>query len=202
MNDKATITNLIMEQAYECLLLAIEANKGNKVSRDVQLSINVNLLLGIAMEGAINELSESTLDQWTCRELEKATTPLKWRIISSLKPNGFTSDREPLQTIINLQKLRNEIAHPKSKKQNNDVIISSNVTLEINPKDDYVLPAEDFEVYIGYGELHKKYNADKSLDYMRKAIAAIRKIKDLFDLPETFSWIDSIENRLQQLNLH
>jgi len=190
-----------MEQAYESLALAIDANKENKVSREVQLSININLLLGIAMEGVINELSESLLDKWTYKQLEKATTPLKWKIISSLKNNGFTADKEPLQTIINLKKIRDEIAHPKSENQGNDVIIASKETREINPKDDYVLPTQDFEVYIGFGELKEKYNAKKSLEYMRKAMVGTKQIRDLFGLTKMFSWIDSLENRLKQVKL-
>ena len=201
MQDKATITNLIMEQAYDSLMLAIEAKKTNKVSKDIQLSININLLLGIAMEGVINELSESVLDSWTHQELEKSTTPLKWRIISSLKPKGFTPDKEPLQTIINLQKLRNEIAHPKSKRQNNDVIISSSETLKRNPEDNYVLPAGDFEIYIGYGELHEKFNAKKSLDNIKKAVAAVKQIRSSFDSKEIFTWVDSLEKKLKKIKL-
>lgn len=201
MHDKATITNLIMDQAYESLILAIEACKKNKISKEVQLSINIYLLLGIAMEGVINELGESLLDNWTYEELEKTTTPFKWKLISSLKQDGFTPDREPLQTIINLQKIRNEIAHPKSKKQDTDIIVSSKDTLEVNPKADYILPKEDLDVYIGFGKLHKKYNARKSFDDMKKAIVAVKLIKGLFGSTKIFPWVDSLENQLKQLKL-
>lgn len=44
--------------------------------------------------GVINELSEATLDTWTYKELEKASTPLKWRIMSSLTASAFAPDKE------------------------------------------------------------------------------------------------------------
>lgn len=202
MHHKTTITNLIMEQAYDNLILAIEAYNENKISKEVQLSININLLLGVAMEGVINELSESVLDKWTYKELERSTTPLKWRIVSSLKPNGFTPGKEPLQTIINLHNLRNEIAHPKTKQQNNDLIISSSEILKRNPEDDYVLPEGDFEIYIGFDELHTKFNARNSFHNIKKAVTAVKEIKSLFDSKEIFTWVDSLENRLQKLKLN
>jgi hypothetical protein len=202
MRNKATITGLLMQQAYESLILAIEAKKKNKVSREVQLSINISLLLGIAVEGVANELSEIVLDTWTYQQLEKATTPLKWRIISSLKVNAFTPNKEPLQTIIKLKRIRDEIAHPKTIKQEHDIIITSKETLKSNPTDDYILPTGDFEVYIGFASLYKKYNAIDSFNTMKKVIAAVKQFKGLFNSKDIFAWVDPYEDLLGKLKLN
>ena len=65
MKNKASISRILIEQAIESLAYALDAKKKNQISKEIQNSINVSLMLGIAMEGIINEINCRT---WQCRE--------------------------------------------------------------------------------------------------------------------------------------
>jgi len=186
-------TKILLNQAIESAGDAINAHKVNRVEKEVQYSINVFLLLGIVLEGLINELGEDVIDSFTWKELEKSSTPLKWRIVSALK-EGFLVSKEPMQTIIELQKIRNKIAHPKSLIVQNDIIISSQNSIKMNPEDRYELPKENFDIYVGYGVfISSEYNAKNSLINLQKVINAIKKIKLLFSEKKIFDWLDDSE---------
>ncbi|WP_313599835.1 hypothetical protein [Epilithonimonas vandammei] len=199
MKNKASISRILIEQAIESLAYALDAKKKNQISKEIQNSINVSLMLGIAMEGIINEIGNAKIDSFTWNELEKASTPLKWRIVSSLI-NGFSPSEEPLQSIIKMQKIRNEIAHPKTFEKEDDIIISNESVLKINPDDDYKLPTEDFDLYIGFGKLYAKYNSKDSIQNLKKAVLAIRKIVELFKLNESFEWLKEVELTIKNIN--
>lgn len=172
-----------------------------KIDKEVQLSINILLLLGITIEGIINEIGETYIDSWTWKELEKVSTPLKWRIISGLK-KGFNPSEKPLQTIIDLQKLRNKIAHAKLENFGNSVILTTNKGLiKKNPEKDYRLPDEDFKLYIGYENLLKDYNARNSLRYIKEAFKAIEIIKELFVIKTSLGWCQSMHNQVKLITV-
>lgn len=146
--NKGTISNLLMEQAKDCLLLAIEHRNSNDINKEVQLGLNIHLLLGITLEGIINEIGDLYIDTWTWSELEKVSTPLKWKIISGLK-KGFDPSKEPMQTISKMQKIRNKIAHPKSENLGSDAIfISETGVIKRNMKDEDTLPEGNFNIYV------------------------------------------------------
>ncbi len=197
MKHYASISYLLIEQAMESLGYAIEAKKKNQINKEIQNSINVSLLLGVAMEGIINEIGKNKVDSFTWNELERTSTPLKWRIVSGLI-KGFAPAEEPLQSIVNLQKTRNEIAHPKPFANENDVIISNENVLKRNPDDNYILPSEDFDVYIGFGKLYSKYNSKESFKSLKKGVGAIGKIVELFELEKSFEWLNTVELELKK----
>jgi len=186
--NKRTISNLLMEQAKDCLSLAIKQRELGDINKEVQIAINIHLLLGIILEGIINEIGENCLDAWTLKELEKGSTPLKWRMISGLK-NGFNPSSEPMQTIREIQKIRNKIAHPKSENQETDTIVISEIgEIKRHLNDEDLLPAGDLKLYIGFEKLVAEYNARISLFNMIRVLKAIIEIKELLKLDDKFEW--------------
>lgn len=71
MKNKASISRILIEQAIESLAYALDAKKKNQISKEIQNSINVSLMLGIAMEGIINEIGNAKIDSFTWNELKK-----------------------------------------------------------------------------------------------------------------------------------
>ncbi|WP_160710850.1 hypothetical protein [Chitinophaga solisilvae] len=184
---KATISKILMEQAYDSLTNAITAREKNQFSVEVRLSVNVMLLLGISLEGVVNELGENTLDNWTWNELEKSTTPLKWKVILGAKKNYPVHER-PIQTIIEVMKLRNYIAHPKLKNNGGGIIlVGDQGEVLINPTDDTLLPGGDLTIYDGYNTLIKDFNARNALMYTTRSLQAINEIVTLYQAPD-FEW--------------
>lgn len=190
--SKASITKILFEQAIESLHFAYASNQKNEISKEVQHSINVVLLLGIANEGIINEIGERELDAYTWKELEKSSTPLKWRIVSSLR-KGFEPSKEPLQTVIRIQKERNAIAHPKPYLLEKDIIISNDKIRKVNPDNNYNLPDSNFNVYIGFGKLISEFNFNKSFHSVEKSLISIKQIAELFELEDILEWIKDFE---------
>ena len=200
--NKGSISKLLMTQAKESLLSSIDARDELKIDVEVRLSINVHLLLGISLEGIINEIGEEIMDKWTWEELEKGSTPLKWGIVSGLK-KGFVPSEEPLQTIQKIQKIRNKIAHPKLENQGDEgIAISQKKDISILTKDDDKLPEGDFNLYYGYKKLIYEYNAREALCNMIKVIEAINKIKKLHrSIEKKFQWSDELYEELKDIKI-
>ena len=196
--NKTTITKILFNQAIESVENALEANKKNEVDKEVQYSINASLLLGIVLEGFINEIGEIKLDKFTWEELEKSSTPLKWRIISGLI-KGFQPGEEPLQTIVTLQKIRNKIVHPKSFNIGNDVILSNKEFLKINPNIDFELPNVDLNIYIGYEKLIKENNCKVSYKNLENVYKSMLKIVQLLKIEKSFGWLNEIQVSIKKL---
>lgn len=200
--SKATISNLLMEQAKDCLLLAIEHRNLNEIDKEVRLGLNIHLLLGLTLEGIINEIGESLLDKWTWKELEKVNTPLKWRIISGLK-KGFDPSKEPMQTISELHKIRNKIAHPKSEILNSDIIIISDTgEIRKNLSDDERLPGGDLNFYIGYMEMIQDYNARVSLFNIKRVLKAIITLKKLLTIDKKLEWSERMLSQISGIEIN
>lgn len=199
--DKGSISKLLMAQAKESLDSSIIARNIMDITREVQLSINIHLLLGITLEGIINEIGESVLDSWTWNELEKVTTPLKWKMVSGLK-KGFEPSVEPLQTIIKVQKIRNKIAHPKLESQGSEIIaVSDNGEMKILINGEDKLPEGNLTLYLGYIKLIPEYNARISLTHMIKVLEAINKIKILHNFEKHFEWSDDLLKDMKKIEI-
>jgi hypothetical protein len=199
--SKAAISALLIEQAKDCLLSAIEYRNSNDINKEVQLGLNIHLLLGIILEGVINEIGYLFIDKWTWKELEKVSTPLKWRIISGLVEE-FDPSKEPMQTIVKIQKVRNKIAHPKMENVESDfIIISEDGRIYRNMNEEDVLPEGSPFVYIGYGELIKNYNARASQISMKNVLKAIFAIKEHLSIENRFEWCASMVNEIDKIRI-
>jgi hypothetical protein len=198
--NKASITKILFKQAIESVSNAINANKINRIDNEVQHSINASLLLGIVLEGLINEIGELKLDKFTWGELERLSTPLKWKIISGLTSSqGFLPSEEPLQSVEKLRGIRNKIAHPKLLEIGNDVILSNDEIIKINPSDDFQIPNGDLNIYIGYQKLLKEYNSKDAYKNLANVFIATKRIIELFEIKNSFEWIEDIEDDLLKL---
>ena len=200
--EKASISSTLIRQAIDNLKLAIKAREINDIAGESRHGLNVQLLLGIALEGVINEIGEKELDSWTWKELEKASTPLKWKVVSSLK-KIFEPSKEPLQTIEKLQKIRNRIVHPKLEQTGEEtIIISEKNKIMRNVQDNDILPEEPFSVYIGYSRMIEDFNAFDSLNLLKKSLSAIIEIKKLFYKESNLDWSAEIfYNELKEIKV-
>ncbi|KAA6303678.1 MAG: hypothetical protein EZS26_000229 [Candidatus Ordinivivax streblomastigis] len=197
---KSTISKFLLEKAKSDLLAGIEANRKNLIDEEVKLGINVNLLLGVALEGIINHLGEQLVGKNNWNEIEKSNPFTKWFII--LKLNGKSADKgqEPLLTIFKLSKLRNRIAHPKLEKIGKDImIVAENGEIIKEPNDDCILPQGNSSIYFGYEEYVKQYNINETLKNMIKVLKAIKDMADL--LPTDFTWSDEIYNEIKEIKI-
>lgn len=177
---KASIASFLIFQAKTCLDNALSAREKFDIDQELKYSITAHLLLGIALEGVINDIGESHFDSWTWKKLEKSSTPLKWKLVTNEKAR-FEPSKEPLQTIDKLYRLRNTIAHPKSNETDKSIIIISDCgNVVINPKDDDLLPEGDLTFYQGYKNLIEEFNGYKTLGRFKKAMQAILEVGSLF----------------------
>uniref|UniRef100_UPI00321683E9 hypothetical protein n=1 Tax=uncultured Draconibacterium sp. TaxID=1573823 RepID=UPI00321683E9 len=194
---KSTISYFLICQAKNCLDIAIQSKEKKDIESEVQNCINISLLLAIILEGVINDIAEVNLDSWTWKELEKASMPLKWRIISGLKI-AFDPSQEPLQTINKLYKIRNKIVHPKLEDIEDDVLaISEAGEIKQLIKDSDVLPEGDLKIYIGFGDRIKNFNVDNSLKDFKMVLKAITEIKNIFQVKESLDWAETIYSEIK-----
>ncbi len=197
--QKASIAPMLAFQAKDCLIRAIEARDKFDLDAELKYCINTHLLLGIVLEGVINDIGESYLDSWTWKNLERSSTPLKWRILGGTTKAGFAPSKEPLNIIIELHKLRNEIAHPKSKEQGKDIIlVSDNGEIVMEPDDSYIFPEGNLTFYQGYKTLITRFNGKTTMFRFKKAINAVRQIFDLFPKHKN-DWPEEIQKGLDDI---
>lgn len=69
--DKSSISLFLIEHASNQLKSATVSDIVVTIRNEVQISININLLIGLALEGIINEVGLIHIDKWTWTELEK-----------------------------------------------------------------------------------------------------------------------------------
>ena len=109
---------------------------------------------------------------------------------------------DTLQTIIELHSIRNKIAHPKLKNNYHDITITSTDGLiKKNPSDSYVLPENNFDLYIGYQKMIHEFNARKSLHYIREVLMAVIELKELFEIKEDLDWSMIMYDKVKSMTL-
>jgi len=167
---KINVSRFLLNQAIDCLEIAIEARNSLDIDKECQNSITIQLFLAIAMEGIINDIAESELDRWTWEEFERISTPLKWKLMDNLDPS-----KDPLQTIKKVHDIRNKIAHPKLLKDNTAFAIAKDGVLTEFLNDNDQLPDGDFSLYRGYLKSFKVYNVEDSLNLAKKLISIIEE---------------------------
>ena len=199
--DKSSISIFLIEQAITCLKRGCNSEKRLTIREEIEESININLLLGITLEGVINEIGEKILDKWTWNELEKTNTSLKCRVISGFS-DKVTPDRKPLQTVMKFQKIRNTIAHPKPIKNEDDIIIeSTSGAIKVNPSDDLPLPPEELMVYIGHEKLYHSYNFKEAQENIIEVLVAITGIIKECSQNESYTWAKDFLKEVRKLNI-
>jgi hypothetical protein len=225
--NKASITRHLFRTACEQVNHAIRAKNDGEVEDEVRFGISAILSVGLAIEGAINDVAESHFDEKTWLLLERAPTVTKWFVLSKfLSENAFLPDAEPLETVRELKNLRNEIAHPKSTHIDHDFIIRlpDGKVIEVLPKKantpssvnalgpgDVILPSEGLKnimdhpidgatVFQGYGRHLAKFGADSATRCVRRGYAAITKLNSQSTMLK-FSWLPSLSDDFPWLPL-
>jgi len=188
---KASITNLLFLNALELASHAEKARASGMVQTEIRSSIGTHLMAALALEGAVNEVAETVLGPWVWDRLEKVDTPLKWWIVLGLfSKESLDPGREPIQTIHQLHKLRNRIAHPKLLEQGSDIILRhSDGRIERDVPAEKVLQGGE-TLYMGYGELLDELNAESARRAIDRTKAALCYLNDRAKYPG-LDWLNA-----------
>jgi len=193
---KTTIASILVRNAIEYFQQAQLAKTEMRPDDEMRFSISAHLMIALTIEGIGNEVGEVVFEAWVWNRLEKYDTPLKWHFISSFggrKP--FDPGAEPLQTVQRLTFIRNRLAHPKIENFGDEIIVrSENGNIHRNVGLDHLVKAGDF-VMVGIGKLLDEFNAKTSLEAIKKALAAIKMLRDHLTL-SGLDWIEGMEKDL------
>lgn len=156
---KTTIARMLLITANETIEKAKQAAASNNIENEIRHSIVAQLLLAVSLEGITNDVGASVFDSWTWEKFERMDMLIKWKCISSVKnKKAFCHTREPMQTVQQLTKIRNRIAHPKVIDFGNEIIFAAssgkvyrNVSL-----DDQI--EESGTIYLSMGKLKDEHN--------------------------------------------
>lgn len=193
---RATISRALVLNAIDYVKQAQAACANARPDEEIRFSLGAHLMLALAMEGVANEIGEATFDKWSWDRLEKSDTPLKWRLVSSFDGRSpFAPDKEPLQTIQHLSRIRNRIAHPKPEPLGDETIVTTKTgELKRHVKDEYKLQDGD-NIYVGYGKRLDAFNAQTSSESTTKAIRAIKLMRDHMNA-DGLEWLEGAERLL------
>jgi hypothetical protein len=224
---KTSITRHLFRSACEQVDNSICANKSGQIDDEVRFGISAILLVGVAIEGAINDVGEEHLGKTAWPLLERAQTVLKWFVLSKLlSEEGFLPENEPLKTVQDLKSLRDKIAHPKSMQIDDELIIrlTDGTIIEIDPKsskrrDTFLTstgtqadtPADDWNtianrpssdidtIFEGYGRTLEKFGAKAAKHYVQRGYAAMKELNHQSTL-YSFGWLQSLNDDFSWLN--
>lgn len=203
--EKKTISHYLFRQVYKSLMEAMEARKELDLYKEIQLGINIHILLGIISEGIINEISANHLESSTLKELEKAPTTVKWHHMLNSSPNNggknYTFSNDPLQTIKEIQRKRNQIVHPKANSKFDELINISKdgeMRRNVDPKDN-ILSSGD-TIILANSKTVDNFNVFVSLESTKKLFNSVITILDIYELIERndYIWIKDLRNDLNK----
>lgn len=189
-NGKFYLTAVLFKNASELASRAREANAQGRVEKEIRLSIDAHLMAALCLEAAINEFGEKRLEKRLWESTDKLDLTAKWAIISRLASGAqFDPGREPLQTVADLQKVRNRIAHPKGMQQESNVILRhKDGALEHNVSLESPVAGGD-TVYVGYGKPLYKFNAKAANQFVNRTRKALQQLKDATSY-EGLEWLE------------
>ena len=190
--EKVNITGFFLKTAYEFVKLAHVARVEGLIEKEIRVSITVHLLSGISLESAINEIAQNSLPAQEFEKLEKADTYTKWSTIPKLLgAPDFAKGVDPLQSVQELKKTRNLIAHPKQWESGVDLMIRhTDGILEHNVPLDRKLQNGDM-LYLGFGKIRNEFNAHSAQRSADRAHEAILKLRDAVDY-KGFIWLSDL----------
>jgi hypothetical protein len=192
---RAYITKLLFLNASELASLAEETHGRGLVQKEIRLSMAAHLMAALSLEGAVNEIGQEKLGNWIWERAEKLDPAAKWAILPWLA-NGahFSPGEEPVQTVVDLQRVRNVIAHPKGKQLGTDLIlghedggVERDVPLETKV-------ADGDRLYVGYGDLLDDFNARTAQEAIDRTLKALRRLRESTQY-EGLAWVDGTLDR-------
>ena len=198
---KRGYTSIMLVQAINRVEAASGWAKQKNFAGEVSECIVAQLLMGISLESAINEVCDTLLPKSAWAGLEKADVQTKWYIASGI--NGktpFDFGAEPIQTVSEMSKKRNALAHPKGFKFENQIVLQdSDGTVHRNvPPDSLVKPGQS--LITGALALHEKeeFNLAKTTTLLERTIAAIIKLTEHLETNE-LGYIHSIRVNFERM---
>ncbi len=190
---KAYITGMFFQTAVGFVESAQKAHDEGWVPDEARQSLGAHVMCAFVLEGVINEVGESVLSSGIWDKVEKIETSLKWLFVSHYLNGGpFTSGGEPLQTVADLQRVRNRLAHPKAMDLGREGIVRNrdgNVIRQV--ADDYILQEGD-AIFAGFGNLIDEFNAVTARKAVNRTNAALQALKK--KTSNTIEWVRELES--------
>jgi hypothetical protein len=197
--NKIHITGALFRNALLSVESANAAHDNGWLDAEVQHSLAAHLMCALALEGIINEVGESVLSSWAWERTEKIDTSFKWLVVSKFLDGApFEPGREPLGTVVDLQSVRNRIAHPKSFPPGDEVMVrhqDGSATRDAQPG--YVLQEGD-TVFAGFGKLLVEFNASSAQRFAIRTNAAFRALKEKVK-GNLIDWVKDFESQYSWL---
>jgi hypothetical protein len=178
---KGSLTGLIASQAYSHVREAKAARDEKAIDREVSNCVMAQLLLALTVEGVANEVAEVLFPKWPKDRVQSADAAFKWWFLSAHNNRiPFDQSAEPLQTVVELLRLRNHIAHPKVHDFGDELIVQdSQGNLQRNvPGTQLLKPGDKLaSPTVQLMEDHK-YNYEKTYELLTRTISAVIKFRD------------------------
>jgi hypothetical protein len=178
---KRSYTAIFIVRALHHLDGAIDQAQAKNYIGEVIECLEAQILAGIGLESAANDVCAELLPKKAWEGLEKVETHAKWYLASILIGNEpFDYGREPMQTVRDLQSRRNSLAHPKQFTHSDEIILQdADGTVHRNVPGDALLQ-EGQTLITSALALHEKkeLNLAKTVALLERAIDAIIVLKE------------------------
>lgn len=198
---KRGYTWIFVAQAVAKVEEAIDRSKAANYLGEVADCLLAQILLGIALESAVNEAGDLLLSSTAWAALEKTETHAKWYLMSSLGGRSpFDYSHEPMQTVREVARKRNEFVHPKGFKHQNEIVLQDEdgtVHRNVNP-DQLVQPGQTLITAALALHEQKELNISKTLDLLDRTVEAIIKLREHLNLP-IFGFMDRARVQVEVL---
>jgi hypothetical protein len=195
---KTSITGFLAHQALASLREARVADKERAYERVVPSCVIAQMLLALVLEGTANEIADQQLSKWVAKRLESSSTEFKWWFLSGREGRTpFEAGAEPIQTVSDLNKIRNEIAHPKVHDFGNEIIIQDiNRDIQRNvPGDQLIRPGD--RLAMPTMQLHDDhgYNYEMTLVLLKRTMDAVINLRHHVGI-EVYFYADNIKMQI------
>lgn len=196
------LTGIMMYRAYQLTTDMLNAQMVDH-NGDVQNSIMAQMLLGVTLESAANEVGAEVMsrDEWTT--VERMDPKTKWWVISGMSgKKRFEFGREPLQTIGIVMAIRNKLVHPKSSDFTHEVVIltpDGKLHRHVGPEENL----RGDPIHHVTAQLYEdcKFNANRTLELLKKTVNALALLRAQTD-SIYLRWTEKLVDDLKYLQPH
>jgi hypothetical protein len=195
---KTSLTGILVYQAFASVHEARDAQEKKNIELEVSSCVVAQMLLALTIEGTANEIADHFLPKWPQERLEPTSAAFKWWFLSGRDGRtAFAPSNEPLQTVKELTKVRNQIAHPKVHDFGDEIIIQDvNRDIQRNvPKTQMVRPGDRLAVPTMQFREDHGYNYERTLTLLKRTLAAVIQLRDHLGI-KGFAWAEHITLQL------
>jgi len=198
-NLKRGLTGLITFQAWGSIRSAKQWADERNYNLEVSDCVIAQLLIGVVIESAINEVGESLFSASVWDGIEKTDTKTKWWIVSGQAGRApFDYGVEPMQTVREIMRVRNKLAHPKVYKFPPEIMLQKiDGTVERNVDPNKPIEVGDSPITAAI-RLHEDegFNFTNSFALFKRAVIGLIALKEHMG-SEFLTWSYELRNLIE-----